>query len=218
MAKNNWYRDKPEASDSTQADEEPKPRGWKRKSDKISKSITDASNKKGGKRMETSTIISLPNTKAGILLNRFKERERIWSELTGFKVKYIEAGGTPLANMFDDESGRPHCGRDNCPPCDGSEEGKRQNCRTRGILYQTSCLICKNQKKASPLSSSPQGGRDQEKTFHQAGYEADPTSSDINHTGRIGVYIGESSRSLHERTQEHLNDARKLDSKSHIPL
>ena len=27
MAKNNWYRDKPEASDSPQADEEPKPRG-----------------------------------------------------------------------------------------------------------------------------------------------------------------------------------------------
>ena len=66
------------------------------------------------------------------------------------------------------------------------------------------------------MSSSPQGGMDQESTFHQASYEADPSSSDANPTGRLGVYIGESSRSLHERTQEHLNDARKLDSKSHI--
>ena len=87
MAKSNWYRDKPEASDSPQIDE-PKPRGWKKKSDQISNSIKDASDKKGVERMETSTVISLPNTKAGILLNKFKERERIWSELTGFKVKY----------------------------------------------------------------------------------------------------------------------------------
>ena len=41
------------------------------------------------------------------------------------------------------------------------------------------------------------------------GSKADPSS-------RVGVYIGESSRSLQERSFEHLRDARKLDGKSHI--
>ena len=93
--------------------------------------------------MTTSTVMFVPNTKGGILLKKLKEMEEKLCILTGFKIKYSESGGTPLANMFNEDMGKGlHCGRDDCPPCDGGEEGKRQNCRLRSILYETSCLIC----------------------------------------------------------------------------
>ena len=37
-----------------------------------------------------------------------------------------------------------------------------------------------------------------------------------SHTPREGIYIGESSRSLHERALEHVRDAKSFSVKSHI--
>ena len=34
--------------------------------------------------------------------------------------------------------------------------------------------------------------------------------------GRVGIYLGETSRSLHERAREHVNDANSVNAKSHI--
>ena len=77
--------------------------------------------KEGKKKVAVSTVIFIPNTKGGILLTKLKEKEETLSELTGFRVKYAEAAGTPLLNMFPTDQQTPHCNRDNCPPCNGSE-------------------------------------------------------------------------------------------------
>ena len=80
--------------------------------------------------MTTSTVMLVPNTKGAILINKMKGREPVMCELTDFKVKYAEAGGTPLINMFSQDTGRgAHCNRDVCHPCDSTAEDKRQNCR-----------------------------------------------------------------------------------------
>ena len=42
---------------------------------------------------------------------------------------------------------------------------------------------------------------------------ADPSPSS---KGRVGIYLGETSRSLHERAKEHVNDASSIQPKSHI--
>ena len=134
MKKTNWYRDGPRDDKDFQ---QPGSLGGKgnKKSQKYLKT--------GKSRMNTSTVMFVPNTKGGILLKKLKEMEEKLCILTGFKIKYSESGGTPLANMFNEDMGKGlHCGRDDCPPCDGGEEGKRQNCRLRSILYETSCLIC----------------------------------------------------------------------------
>ena len=164
--------------------------------------------KEGKKKVAVSTVIFIPNTKGGILLTKLKEKEETLSELTGFRVKYAEAAGTPLLNMFPTDQQTPHCNRDNCPPCNGSEEERRQNCRTRNILYETSCIIC------NPSTRDHQ--HDPTKATQPDGSVADPSSSAVKPAGRVGIYIGESSRSLHERSFEHLRDARSLDSSSHI--
>ena len=45
--------------------------------------------------------------------------------------------------------------------------------------------------------------------------ESDPSPTTTN-KGRVGVYIGESSRSLYERALEHVTEGAKFSEKSHI--
>ena len=125
-----------------------------------------------------------------MLTRKLRKREEVLAGLTGFKIRFQEAGETQLANLFSTDLGKgKHCGRD-CPPCDGSSMESRQNCKARNVVYETSCNIC------NPIEEKPSIQKE-EKT-------------------REGIYIGESSRSLHERSLEHLRDARKFSKKSHI--
>ena len=139
----------------------------------------------------------VPNTIGAILINKMKGREPVMCELTDFKVKYAEAGGTPLINMFSQDTCRgAHFNRDLCHPCDSTAEDKRQNCRERSILYETSCKLCNPDEKGGPHSNLQ--------------------PDQLQPKARLGVYLGETSRSLHERMAEHVDDARKFQAGSHI--
>ena len=102
-------------------------------------------------RIKTTTVMFVPSSKGGILVRKLREGEEILAELTGFRIKYQEAGGTQLKSMFSTDLGRgAHCGRGNCHPC--SMEGEsRQNCRVKNIVYESTCLICNEPKKATSL-------------------------------------------------------------------
>ena len=64
------------------------------------------------------------------------------AEMTGFRVKYQEAGGSVLANTFDNNLGSgQHSGRVSCPPCEKPD--RRENCRSRNIVYESKCRVCK---------------------------------------------------------------------------
>ena len=107
-------------------------------------------------------------------------------EMTGFRVKYQEAGGLHLRNVFPTElSSGEHCVRKTCPPCDQSSE-KRQNCRAQNILYESKCLVCNPGK---------------------------PNLKEDQKAGKDGIYYGESSRSFHERMLEHVRDADSFSNK-----
>ena len=110
------------------------------------------------------------------------------AEMTGFRVKYQEAGGSTLANAFNKNLGSgQHCGRTTCPTC-VKPEG-REDCKARNIVYESKCLVC------NPASSH---GEDDD-------VRAEPSGR--VYTPREGIYIGESSRSLHEHAVEHVRDA-----------
>ena len=122
-----------------------------------------------------------------------------------------------LGNLFSTNlsKGQP-CGRPKCHPCENSEVGKAQNCKARSVLYMSSCNLCNLKQKSNPtiqkLSkeySSPEGGDaeiDQVKGKLTTGKP----------TGRSGIYIGESSRSLAERSAEHLKDGKDFSKRSHM--
>jgi hypothetical protein len=136
------------------------------------------------------TVVFVPSTRGGMLTRKLREREEVLAGITGFKIRFQEAGGSQLGNMFSTDLGKGnHCGR-KCPPCDGSDSENRQNCKARNIVYETSCTIC------NPVDETPS----------------------IQREGkcREGVYIGETSRSLHERSLEHQRDGKSFSKKSHI--
>ena len=197
MAKANWFKDQkneeqPEDAGANRFKTGSKCKETTKETKETIKEISMESRK-----MCTSSVMFVQSTKAGILVNNLKKGELVMSEMTGFKVNYSEAGGTPLGNMFNVDLGKGlHCGREYCPPCDTSEEGKRPPCKSRSILYKTECSLC------NPTS-----------------HPEDHQEEDVQPTGsrsRSGVYIGETSRSLNERSIEHLADARSFHPGSHI--
>ena len=146
--------------------------------------------KRAGK-AEDSTVVFVPSTTGGTLVRKLREREEVMRELTGFGIKFQEAGGTQLKNSFSLDLGKgTHCGRE-CPPCTSNGE-KRQRCRARNIVYETLCTLC-----------NPETNRMEKRENEKAGR-------------RKGIYIGESSRSIHERSREHERDAEGFSKKSHL--
>ena len=71
------------------------------------------------------------------------------------------------------------CGRRDCVPCSQADD-HRLDCRKRNILYENVCQLCNPEE------------------------DSKKKKDDIN---RKGVYVGESSRSMHERAKEHVADA-----------
>ena len=122
----NWYREE------SQADKKSGGSGKGRK-------------KKGFKNygnVQTETVMFVPNTKGGTLARKLREREEVLASVTGYGVRYQEAGGNQLANMFSTDMYRgEQCGRKACLTCPGASED-RPNCRARNLLYESSFTIC----------------------------------------------------------------------------
>ena len=172
MKKNNWFQ--PGNEPRTNMGNQPSGRGRK-------------SGMTGGQDAQVESVIFVPSTRGGILTRKLREREDELARLTGFSIKFQEAGGTQMLRMFSTNlGGGLHCGRKPCPPCDSSEESNRGDCRARNLVYESSCTLCNPSIR-------------QEDT----------------QVGRKGVYLGETSRSIHERSKEHQKDASDFSIKSH---
>ena len=112
-------------------------------------------------------------------------------------MRYQEAGGIQLARMFSTELAKgQHCGREDCQPC-GTGEKRNPNSKQSNIVYESRCKACNKEKDASSL---------------QEGKENDHQEKQI----KKGIYIGETSRSLFERSREHVKNAMDLEQGSHM--
>ena len=106
--------------------------------------------------------------------------------MTGYNVRVAETAGMALSRLLPSTNpwGAGDCGRKDCPVCEQKDE-KRQNCKQRNILYESSCRICQVDGQKTDLTNSK------------------------------GVYVGESSRSMYERGKEHQKDGRDMAEDSH---
>ena len=138
--------------------------------------------------MQTTSVMFIPSSRAGLLTKMMREREQELSKITRFKVRMQESGGIQLARLFSTDLAKGgHCKRDDCHPCEGSD--KRSNCKQSSILYESRCKLCNPNLPSSSLGEQ---------------------------TERIGIYYGETSRTLYERSKEHVNDADSFTQGSHI--
>ena len=91
------------------------------------------------------------------------------------------------------------CERVDCHTCTQGGEERKEDCFKRNILYESRCIKCKEDQE---LEEQVLNGHKKRKNA-------------FNPKER-GVYVGESSRSIFERTKEQLEDARKDAPDSHI--
>ena len=120
--------------------------------------------------LETTTMITIPNTRGGELLDLMIKKEAHLSKLTGFYAKIVEGNGTPLGKMFEVPGRMKNCAS-GCEVCKYSTS-RNSKCKTRNVLYTAVCR----------------------ETQHETEEEV---CGDL-------LYIGESSRSLSERADEHV--------------
>ena len=59
----------------------------------------------GKERIETTTVVFVPPTRGGKLAKMLKEKEDDLANITKFRVRYQEAGGTKLGLMFSTDLG-----------------------------------------------------------------------------------------------------------------
>jgi hypothetical protein len=151
----------------------------------------------------------VPTTRRGLLTTMLKEQEDKLSNMTGFRVKYQEAGGVQMGKLFSTDLARDQpCGRDQCWPCLTKKEGESKKCRDRSVLYVTSCSLC---NPGVDETSQVDNNKEVPRVVNMNVADPSPSSK-----GRVGIYLGETSRSLHERAKEHVNDAASIQPKSHI--
>ena len=122
---------------------------------KVRKTGFQKAGKVGKPGRAATTVVFVPSTKGSTLLRSLKEEEDKMAEMTGFRIKHQEAGGKVLVNSFNKDLGKGlHCGRIPCPPCDSTD--KRQDCRTKNLLYESVCKLC------NPVSSQEEESKQAE--------------------------------------------------------
>ena len=140
-----------------------------------------------------STVMFVDWTKGGVLAGKLKAEEDRLTKTTGFRIKFVESGGTPLANMFSTNLAKgAACGRQDCHTCKQGDD-PLLNCFARSVVYESSCTICHKDGKS-------------EKSKQQSSPRMD---------GK-GSYTGETSRSIFERVKEHWKAADEMDQDSHM--
>ena len=143
--------------------------------------------------IRTRTVLFLNQTPRGELASRIKSVLRGKEHITQFRIKVVERTGRTLRSHFPlTRLWEGHCGRQDCVTCSQGLEDIPP-CTRSSVVYENICTVCNPQartkgdlKSYSPPEDCP------------------------------SLYIGESSRSLFERTRNHWDDYQRGLETSHI--
>ena len=106
------------------------------------------------------------------------------AKLTGYNVKIVEKSGVQLARLFQRVYSPSTCHWNDCPACKFCDTSKKKSkCRVTNIVYEAVCIECED------TAAKQDGGKN----------------------NFIGRYIGESSRTLAERSKEHTDGAKNCE-------
>ena len=158
------------------------------------------------KKNKNKAVLFVPYTVGSILAKRLREAEENLLLSTGYKLKIVERSGSKLEDLLhrSDPFKGQDCDRPGCLLCETKNyTGKNgtQECSKRSLVYKIYCITCKE--------------RDIEKIKERVGPDKKKQEEEIKKM-RLHLYIGETSRSCYERTQEHQNDMQQLKPSSHM--
>ena len=144
------------------------------------------------KELEVKTVLFVEQSPGGELAKRMRETLRNMEHTLGFKVKVAERTGQALGSKFPLNTlwHGAKCGREDCTTCEqGMEE--LPPCTKMNLLYENICTRC---------NPGAKGKGEQESLRDDI-----PT-----------VNVGESSRSVYERSKEHWRGADKGEQDNHM--
>ena len=126
------------------------------------------------------SVLFIDNTKNGTLAKMRQETEKRLGGMTSYRVRMAESAGMALSRLLSSTNpwGPGDCGCQDCNMCCQQDE-QQQDCRKRNILYENRCQVCM--------------------------IKVEDDGVGVNKDGK-GVYVGETSRSMYERTKEHQKD------------
>ena len=151
--------------------------------------------RRGEKDARTMAVMFIDNTKNRELAKNMRSVVKRIKGILGFKIKIVERSRTPLKLMFPLSKigeGREG-GRGDCVTC--TQEGRGEKlppCNKRSVQFENICTLC-----------NPGVGDGKEKEFSPPDH---PPS----------IYVGETSRTLYERSKEHWRAFRNQQEDSHI--
>ena len=187
LNKANWFRQKPNVDgikvgkvlDEEECDKYEDPR-----------IATEVGGKKNDREYRTTSVLFIDQTRGGELARRLRAVEPRLQQMTGYRIKIVEKGGSKLKHLLPNTNPwkGSRCEREDCTTCAQDDE-EAQDCFRTNILYESWCVTCYG---SDPKRVKKVGGND------------------------AIVYVGESSRSLYERTKEHWEDAGGGSEDSHI--
>ena len=132
--------------------------------------------------MRFSTILQVPSTHGSTLLNNLVSAEQQLATMSGYNVKLVEMSGIQLARIFQRVYSPHKCHWLECPVCKEHTAKGASRCRNSNIVYEGVCIEC-----------------------------LDEVQRGVRKKGAVGKYIGESSRTLAERSLEHSRGAMSID-------
>ena len=147
---------------------------------------------KPGKAVKVRTVLFVENTPGGELARRIREVLSKNEGTLGFRIKVVERAGTPLARQFPLTNlfGGIPCGRDDCTTCAQGGDNLPP-CTRRNVVYENVCTTC-----------HPEAAEGKEVKEENLRLPA--------------IYVGETCRSLAERSKEHWADYKAGLDSSHI--
>ena len=140
-----------------------------------------------GKSIPTISVLFVEQTPGGALARSLQQAEVNLGMKTGYRIRVVENAGSALKMILPSTNpwGSSDCKRADCVICSQGDE-EIQDCRRRNILYENRCTVC------------------------HVGKEGEEFKKD-----GLGIYVGESSRSLYERSKEHEKDRNDEEEDSH---
>ena len=138
------------------------------------------------------TVLFTEQTEGGDLAKRLRECLLRLQPFLGFSIKVVERSGSslkgkfPLNNLWEGTK----CPRKDCITCTQQAEFL-PTCTRRNVLYENTCVLC-----------NPGAGDKKDKGENTTKYPS--------------VYVGESTRSIYERSLEHHKGQKKKDEDNHM--
>ena len=123
--------------------------------------------------MDYSTVMQVPSSSDGRLLKALASIDPRLAKCSNYQVKLVERSGKPLSWLFSKDFSDGKCSRSDCHVSSNTDLKGPSLCKVPDVVYESVCVLCDEEFKRNPNE---------------------------HHKGR---YIGESYRSLYERTNEH---------------